>query len=99
MVVPSPRARTIMARRRRELGVAAVLAVAFTVLAVLTTQPAVAAWDFRATSRSTPLGLHYLTDVLGGALLGTATALALTVLLTPTARNPRHIRPTSPRSR
>lgn len=29
------------------------------------------------------LGLHYVTDVLGGALLGTATALALTPMLTP----------------
>jgi len=36
-----------MAQRRRELAVAAVLAVAFTVLAVLTTLPAVAAWDLR----------------------------------------------------
>jgi undecaprenyl-diphosphatase len=31
------------------------------------------------------LGLHYVTDVLGGALLGTATALALTPMLTPPA--------------
>jgi membrane-associated phospholipid phosphatase len=39
------------------------------------------------------LGLHYLTDVLGGALLGTATALALTPLLTSPHRNPLDIRP------
>jgi membrane-associated phospholipid phosphatase len=29
------------------------------------------------------LGVHYLTDVLGGALLGTATALALSPMVTP----------------
>jgi membrane-associated phospholipid phosphatase len=33
------------------------------------------------------LGLHYVTDVLGGALLGTATALALASLLTPPGRD------------
>jgi membrane-associated phospholipid phosphatase len=33
------------------------------------------------------LGLHYVTDVLGGALLGTATALALASLLTSPGRD------------
>jgi len=32
------------------------------------------------------LGVHYVTDVLGGALLGTATALALSPLVTPLPR-------------
>jgi undecaprenyl-diphosphatase len=77
VVVPSTRARKIMARRRRELGVAAVLAVAFAVLAALTTLPAVAAWDLR-------IDLAVNTVVATDPALRVA-ALAVTTAGSPTA--------------